>query len=103
MKGSACRKIKKGKATGIITQQRIYSLRSNHIWFELLRTDYDNFDLWSNSYTSELRAGHGITWRCLYHGHVGPSPEAVCSFKKQLPLVDCKVQLDKESPYVFKN
>lgn len=43
--GSACRKVKKGKASGIITEQHIHSLRRNHIWVEILRADYDHFDL----------------------------------------------------------
>lgn len=79
MKGSACRKVKNQKATGIATQQRIYSLRSNDIWVGFLRIDYDNFGVWSNSYTSELRAGLGIMWYCLYYRHVGLSPKATFS------------------------
>lgn len=34
------------------------------------------------------------TWDCR---------QKPCSLKKQLPFFDCKVQLDKENPCVFKN
>lgn len=92
----------KWEAPGIITQQRIYAPRSSHIWVEFLRTDHDNFDLWSNSYTSELRAKLGIMLRCLYLD-TWDCRQKLCSLKKRLPSVDCKVRLDKESPYIFKN
>lgn len=78
-KGSACRRVKQGKASGIITSQHIHSLQRNHIWVDILRTDDDHFDLWSNPCASELWGGCGILWRCLYYRHVGLPPKAMLS------------------------